>query len=46
MARYLATKKIITAEELAELFFFEISCKFGMLVGVVSDRGTIFTSTF
>ena len=46
MARYLATKKMITAEELAELFFFEIACKSGMPVGVVSDRGSIFISAF
>ena len=46
MARYLATKKTITAEELGELFFFEIACRFGIPAGVVSDRGSVFTSAF
>ena len=37
IARYLTTKKIIIVKELVELFFFKISYKFSMLVGVVSD---------
>ena len=46
IACYLAIKKTITAKELAELFFFEIVYKFGMLVGIVSNRGSIFISIF
>ncbi len=46
MVRYLATTKKIIAEELGELFFFEIACRFGMPAGVVSDRGSVFISVF
>ena len=46
MVCYLPTTKTITAEELGELFFFEITCRFGTPAGVVSDRGSVFTSAF
>ena len=46
IARYLAIKKTITAEELRELFFFKIAYRFGIPAGVVSNRGLVFTSTF
>ena len=46
MVRYLATTKTIAAAELADLFFDEIVCRFGMPAGIVSDRGSVFTSAF
>ena len=46
IVRYLTTTKTITAEQLGELFFFEIVCRFGTPAGIVSDRGSVFTSAF
>ena len=46
MVRYIYITKIITAVELAELFFNEIVCQYEVLKGIVSDRGSVFTSTF
>ena len=46
MARYLPTRKKLTARELADLFFHKIVNPFGIPDGVVSDRGSLFTSAF
>ena len=46
MARYLPTTKTINAIELADLIFEEIILKFGALDGIVSDRGSVFTSAY
>ena len=46
MAKYLPATKTITAVELAELFFKEIVLKYGMPKGIISDRGSVFTSEF
>ena len=46
MARYLPTNKTIDASQLAELFWTEIVCKFGTPSGIVTDRGSVFTSSF
>ena len=44
MARYVPCSKTITALELADLFVLEIVRNFGILEGVISDRGSLFTS--
>jgi hypothetical protein len=36
----------IYAAELAELFYREIQLRYGTLAGIVSDRGSLFTSEF
>ena len=46
MVRYLPTKTTIDAAELAEVFHSEIVCRYGMPDGIVSDRGSVFTSSF
>ena len=46
MAKYLPVTTKIDAAELAELFFEEIVLRFGMPAGIVSDRGSLFTSAF
>jgi transposase InsO family protein len=46
MARYLPCRKTIDAEELAELFIGSIVKDFGLPSGIVSDRGSVFTSKF
>ena len=46
MVRYIYIIKTITAVELAELFFNEIVCWYEVSKGIVSDRGSVFTSTF
>ena len=46
MARYIPTTVKLGAAELAEVFFTEIVLKFGMPAGIVSDRGSVFTSAF
>jgi hypothetical protein len=46
MARYLACRKTIDAPELAELLFERVFSLFGVPQGIVSDRGTVFTSKF
>ena len=46
MARYIATTKEITAPELAELFVLHVVKDFGILAGMTSDRGSVFTSKF
>ena len=46
MARFCAVSTSINAAELARLFHTEIELKFGAPNGIVSDRGSIFTSDF
>ena len=46
MVRYLPTQKTINAVDLAELFFEEIIMRYGCPDGIVSDRGSVFTSGF
>ena len=46
MAVYLPTTKKISAVELEELLMQEIFLKFGAPEGVVTDRGSLFTSAF
>ena len=46
IVRYLFIKKDLDAAALAELFFEEIICRYGILNSIVSDRGTMFISTF
>ena len=46
MVRYLPTTTTIDAAELAELFYAEIVCRYGTPAGVVSDRGSLFTSAY
>lgn len=46
ITRYLACNKTCTAEDLATLFFENIICKYGVPDGIVSDRGSVFTSAF
>lgn len=45
-ARYIPVKKTITAEELAVVFEKHILTTFGAPDGIVSDRGSVFTSHF
>lgn len=45
-ATFLPVSTTINAPELAELFYREIECRFGRPEGVVSDRGSVFTSEF
>ena len=45
-SRYFATTKDVTAEKLADLFAKEIVCKYGAPSGIVTDRGSLFTSAF
>jgi hypothetical protein len=44
MARYIPTQKTATATELADLFIKHIVRFFGLLIGIVSNRGSLFTS--
>ncbi len=46
MVRYLPVLTTIGAAALAELFHAEIVCRYGMPYGIVSDRGSVFTSAF
>ena len=46
MALYLPIVKTITATELADLFLNEVVRRFGAPRGIMSDRGSIFTSEF
>ena len=46
MVRYLPTNKTVTAVDLTEMFFEEIVLKFGCPSGIVTDRGSLFTSSF
>jgi hypothetical protein len=44
MTCYLSTKKILTAVELAELFFKEVVLKYEMLNDIIIDRNSLFIS--
>jgi len=46
MALYLPIVKTITATELADLFLNEVVRRFGTPRGIISNRGSIFTSKF
>ena len=46
MALYLPTVKTITATELADLFLNKVVRRFRALRGIISNRGSIFTSKF
>jgi transposase InsO family protein len=46
MAIYIPCNKTCTAEELADIFYEEIICKYGVPQGIVSDRGSVFTSAY
>ena len=46
MVRYLPTNKTVTAVDLTEIFFEEIILKFGCPSSIVTDRGSLFTSSF
>ena len=46
MVRYISTNVIIDAAELAEVFHTKIVCRYSILNGIISNRGSIFTSTF
>ena len=46
MVRYIPVSTTIDAAELAEVFHSEIVCRYGMPDGIVSDRGSVFTSAF
>jgi hypothetical protein len=44
MVRYIPTQKTATATELANLFVKYIVRFFSLLIGIVSNRGSLFTS--
>ena len=46
MSLYIPVRKTITAEELATVFLWRVTSVFGISQGIVSDRGTRFTSHF
>ena len=46
MARYIPCTERITADELADLLACEVFDKYGVPLGIVSDRGAVFTSDF
>ena len=46
IVRYLATTKTIATAELADLFFNKIVYYFGILARIISNRGSVFISTF
>ena len=46
MALYLPIVKTITIAELADLFLNEVVRRFRTPKGIISDRGSIFTSKF
>jgi uncharacterized membrane protein len=46
IARYIPCNKTCTSVQLADLFVKEIVCKYGMPKGIVSDRGSVFTSAY
>jgi len=46
MALYIPTNITLTAVELADIFFTQIASRFGTPKGIVSDRGSLFTSEF
>jgi len=46
IAAYIPTNKTVTAAELADLFMYEWVRSKGLPKGIVSDRGSVFTSAF
>lgn len=46
VAKYIPTTKTCTAASLADLFFDEIVSSYGIPNGIVSDRGSVFTSSY
>jgi hypothetical protein len=46
MSIYIACNKTCIAENLADLFFEEIICKYSIPNRIVLDRGSIFTSAY
>jgi penicillin V acylase-like amidase (Ntn superfamily) len=46
MSIYIAYNKTCTAEDLADLFYEEVICKYSIPKGIVSDRGSVFTSAY
>nr|GEZ37459.1 putative reverse transcriptase domain, ribonuclease H-like domain, aspartic peptidase domain protein [Tanacetum cinerariifolium] len=46
LAHFLPKKKTDSIEKLAELYLKEIVCRHGVLVSVISDRDSLFTSRF
>ena len=46
MSRYIPCKKTCTAEKLVTLFYEEVICRYGVPNGIVSDRGSVFTSGY
>ena len=46
LARYILTRKTIDVLELAGLFVYYIYKDFGCPKGIISDRGSVFTSKF
>lgn len=46
IVRYIPVTTTIDAAKLAEVFHTEIVCRYGMPDGIVSDRGSLFTSDF
>jgi hypothetical protein len=46
MSIYIAYNKTCIVEDLTDLFYEEIIYKYGIPKGIVSDRGSIFTSAY
>ncbi len=46
MAWYISISKTLTAMQLADIFFKKIVCRYETLKEIVSDRGSIFTSSY
>ncbi len=46
MAWYISISKTLTAMQLADIFFEKIVCRYRTLKEIVSDRGSIFTSSY
>ena len=46
LAKYYPVLKTITAEQFGNLLIHTVFCSFGVLSSIVSNQGSIFTSTF
>jgi hypothetical protein len=46
IARYVPYNKTCIAEKLVSMFYDEIICCYGVLNGIVSDRGSVFTNAY
>jgi len=46
MTQYISISKTLTAMQLADIFFEKIVCRYRALKEIVSDRGSIFTSSY